>query len=38
MRDYNQIHIKFIDRGEWISPIPQSILNQFSWNLAHTIV
>ena len=35
---YGQIHIKFNNQGEWISRIPQSILNQFSWHFAQIIV
>ena len=31
---YTRIHIH---RGGWISPISQSILNQFPWNCTHTI-
>ena len=31
---YSRIHI---NRGGWISPIFQSILNQFLWNFTHTI-
>ena len=31
---YSRIHI---NHGEWISPISQSILYQFSWNFTHTI-
>ena len=31
---YSRIHI---NRGEWFSPISQSIPNQFSWNFTHTI-
>ena len=36
--DYSQIHIKFINQGERFSRIPLSILNQFSWHFAHTIL
>ena len=31
--DYSRIHN---NRGERISPISQSILNQFPWNFTHT--
>ena len=27
-----------INRGDWISPISQSILNQFLWNCTHTML
>ena len=31
------IHNKFTKQGELISRIPQSILNQFSYNFTHTV-